>query len=415
MPIDTVFLLPGQGGYSPGLFAGETPSDVREVLEASDRVAAEFGRPGISELLTRADAPAAAELMQSDSFSLQLAIFAAAVGSFRLAERQGAPDVVVGHSMGEIAALTVAGAFQLQDGLRLVCHRSEALIAHCPETGSMVALGLPLTRTRHLVGLVAERGLAVAVSNAPQWTVVSGPEKAIATVVRLAETLNVRATRLPAPFPFHSPMLGIAAENFAEAVTAIPQRALCRLVYSPVAGGYLTDDTDAKALLARQLTTPVRFLDAVRELHADGAENFIECGKAGLLGLVRQSVPVAITHSPARSQVIETPALGHETVPASETAPAEAAAGGGNPTAEQTLEQLRGLYASALGYPLEMITGDADLEADLGIDSLKRAEMLVKVSEHFALGDSAQDGRFMVQSTLADLADLMSTVLPAAN
>ncbi|MEU6164234.1 ACP S-malonyltransferase [Streptomyces tanashiensis] len=404
MAVETVFLLPGQGGYTPGLFAGDGSPEVREVLDTIDRIAAEFGRGGVSRLLTRADSPSAADLVRADSFALQLAVFAAAVGSFRIAERQDAPDVVVGHSMGEIAALTVAGAFSPADGARLVCHRSEALLEHCPAEGGMVALELPAARAAHLVGAVADRGLAVAVSNAPRQTVVSGPDEAVALVARLAGALGVQATRLNAPFPFHSPMLAIAGEAFGEAITGIRQHPLRRAVYSPVAGGYVRDDTDLKALLVRQLTTPVRFMDAVRELHADGARSFVECGKAGLSGLVRRSVPEVGTSSTVGSRVADAapaPAL-TESAPSVATAPV--------PSGAEVLEELRELYASALGYPVEVITGDADLEADLGIDSLKRAEMLGKVSAHFGLGESAVDGRFVAQPTLADLAGLIGEV-----
>ncbi|MEO7615175.1 MAG: acyltransferase domain-containing protein [Streptosporangiaceae bacterium] len=392
MSVETVFLLPGQGGYSPGAFAGEAAPEVAEVLAVVDRVAAEFGRDGVSRLLTEPDAPGPAELMRSDSFALQLAVFAAGVCWFRLAARGATPDVVVGHSMGEIAALTVAGAFDLADGARLVCHRSEALLAHCPEDGGMVALELAEPRAAHLVGAVAERGLAVAVANAPRQTVVSGPDGAVATVASLAETLGVRVTRLTAPFPFHSPMLALAAHAFAHAITGIRQRPPHLGVYSPTAGGHVRGDTDLKALLARQLTTAVQFLAAVRELHAAGAETFVECGDAGLSGLVRRSVP-AVSTSKSTS------------APAEPVVIAPAPAGG-------VLEELRELYAVSLGYPVEVITADADLEADLGIDSLKRAEMLAKVSAHFGLGESAQDGRFIAQPTLAALADLIA-VTPA--
>ena len=220
MAVETVFLLPGQGGYTPGILAGDVSPDVKEVLDTADRVAAEFGRDGISGLLTRTDAPSAAELVRTDSFALQLAVFAAAVAGYRIAERQhGTPDVVVGHSMGEIAALTVAGAFDPADGARLVCHRSEALLAHCPSPGGMVALELPAARAAHLVGAVGDRGLAVAVSNAPRQTVVSGPDESVGTVARLAGAMGVQATRLNAPFPFHSPMLSLAARAFGEAVS----------------------------------------------------------------------------------------------------------------------------------------------------------------------------------------------------
>ncbi|WP_395366429.1 acyltransferase domain-containing protein [Streptomyces sp. YH02] len=424
MAVETVFLLPGQGGYTPGLFAGDGSPEVAEVLDTADRIAAEFGRGGVSHLLRHADAPSAADLVRADSFALQLAVFAAAVGSFRIAEREDTPDVVVGHSMGEIAALTVAGAFTPADGARLVCHRSEALLAHCPSDGGMVALELPAARAAHLVGAVADRGLAVAVSNAPRQTVVSGPEEAVDVVARLAGALGVQATRLNAPFPFHSPMLGVAAHVFGEAITGIRQHPLRAAVYSPVAGGYVQDDTDLKALLVRQLTTPVGFMAAVRELHADGARRFVECGRAGLSGLVRRSVPEVDTTSTvgaSRSAVAAAPVAARtepapaETAPVAEIAPvvAPAAAAERAPVAEPAppvLDELRELYASALGYPVEVITGDADLEADLGIDSLKRAEMLGKMSAHFGLGESAVDGRFVAQPTLADLADLITEV-----
>ncbi|WP_318210465.1 ACP S-malonyltransferase [Streptomyces sp. SJL17-1] len=425
MAVETVFLLPGQGGYTPGLFAGDGSPEVAEVLDTVDRIAAEFGRGGVSPLLRHADGPSAADLVRADSFALQLAVFAAAVGSFRIAEREDTPDVVVGHSMGEIAALTVAGAFTPADGARLVCHRSEALLAHCPSDGGMVALELPAARAAHLVGAVADRGLAVAVSNAPRQTVVSGPDEAVDVVARLAGALGVQATRLNAPFPFHSPMLGVAAHVFGEAITGIRQHPLRAAVYSPVAGGYVQDDTDLKALLVRQLTTPVRFMAAVRELHADGARRFVECGRAGLSGLVRRSVPEVDTTSTvgaSRSAAAAAPVATRTEPAPAETAPVVAPAPPAEraPVAEPAppvLDELRELYASALGYPVEVITGDADLEADLGIDSLKRAEMLGKVSAHFGLGESAVDGRFVAQPTLADLADLITAVrgtVPAA-
>ncbi|MFD0370487.1 acyltransferase domain-containing protein [Streptomyces sp. NPDC127114] len=412
MMVDTVFLLPGQGGYTPGLFAGDDSPEVREVLDTADRIAAEFGRGGVSHLLTHTDGPSAADLVRSDSFALQLAVFTAAVGSFRIARRRHTPDVVVGHSMGEIAALTVAGAFSTADGARLVCHRSEALLAHCPSEGGMVALDLPTGRAAHLVGAVADRRLAVAVSNAPRQTVVAGPDEAVAVVARLAAALGAQATRLNAPFPFHSPMLAVAAEAFGEAITGIRQHPLRAAVYSPVAGGYLQDDTDLKALLVRQLTTPVRFMAAVRELHADGAQRFVECGRAGLSGLVRRSVPEVDTTRTAEARgagATPAPETGATPVPAPAATPTPVGTG---PVASgvSVLDELRELYASVLGYPVEVITGDADLEADLGIDSLKRAEMLGKVSAHFGLGESAVDGRFVAQPTLADLAALIAEV-----
>ncbi|MFJ5880641.1 acyl carrier protein, partial [Kitasatospora cineracea] len=77
------------------------------------------------------------------------------------------------------------------------------------------------------------------------------------------------------------------------------------------------------------------------------------------------------------------------------------------PGREEVLGRLRELFAVTLGYPVEMVTADADLEADLGIDSLKRVEMLAKVAAEFGLGESVEAGRFIAQPTLADLTELV--------
>ncbi|MFI5778756.1 phosphopantetheine-binding protein [Nocardia sp. NPDC051570] len=98
------------------------------------------------------------------------------------------------------------------------------------------------------------------------------------------------------------------------------------------------------------------------------------------------------------------------TVAVDPTPPAVAPGPSTVPDTDSVLEQLCALYASTLGYPLEAVTGDADLEADLGIDSLKRSEMLGKVTAQFGLADMADDVRFLVQPTLVELAELIVTV-----
>ena len=463
--------------------------------------------------------------------------------------------------MGEITALTAAGAFELADGARLVCHRSLALLTACPQAGGMIAVGVNARRAAALVSLLDLPGLSLAVRNAPAQSVLSGTEDALRQVQSVAGSLQLSATVLSSPFPFHSPLVAAAGPLFAEAIRGIAQRPLARPVYSPVAGRYLDDRVDAKALLVDQLTAEVDFLAAVRNLHADGARVFLECGRVGLAKLVQRTVPdvqaSAMQATPASAAVsvgvgvhrpagvpaerarpgglrptglranrhvraagdsYGQPANGHRRTgsrvmgrlratasratvnrrrrsrtdslrptssrlltgsqpaygqpaavrtavgvrqqsaeptylqPAQPTylqpasakptylqpaviQPAAAQPGyaqpagipaGTAPTGEQesgrpaaaaepgagsvaeVLSELRGLYASSLGYPEEAISGDADLEADLGIDSLKRAEMLGKVRAHFGLTDSTDDGRFLAQSTLGELAELVA-------
>lgn len=438
MRSDQALMFGGQGAYAPGALMkleGAAADDVREVLRVVDAVAAEFGRAGVSELLRNTGGPSAAELAQRDPFALQLAIFAIGVAGQRMMASSVGGFVYVGHSMGEIAALTAAGAFELADGARLVCHRAEALEAACRRRGGMLSVQLSAARAAHLVELVDDPEAAVAVRNAPGLTVLAGPEEALASFVRIADAMDVRSSRLPAPYAFHSPMLAVAAGRFAAKLEGIRQRPLRARVYSPVAQRFVHDGMDLKQLLVQQLTAQVDFLGALRALHEAGVQHFVEGIASGLSALVKRSVPGAGAMTSGMTSgmssageragaemargTMEIPvvAMPEEEIlaPTATTTtaiatPAAAIASAPSmphaPTLSEVLEQLRGLYADTLGYPPEAITPDADLEADLGIDSLKRAEMLAKVTVHFRLKD-ADDGRYASHQTLAELAGLV--------
>ena len=236
----TAFLLAGQGAFRPGMFADERgTAELDRLLDAVDAVAAEFGRPGVRRHLLDPATPAAAELATTDPFTLQLVVFAAAVGEYHRATRDGYPDVLVGHSLGELAALTVAGAFELADALRLVCHRSVALAECATEAGGMLSVELSADRAAHVVAAVGDRRAGVAVLNAPTRTAVAGPDPALDAVRAVAEALGARAVRLPAPYAYHSPGMALAAERFAESVAGVRQRPLRLPVYSPLLRGYV--------------------------------------------------------------------------------------------------------------------------------------------------------------------------------
>jgi acyl transferase domain-containing protein len=236
--------------------------------------------------------------------------------------------------------------------------------------------------------------------------VIAGPAGAIDIVRRVADALGVRTVPLPAPYAFHSQGMALAAHEFADAVAAagISGRPLRLPVYSPLLGDYVPETEDLLALMVRHLTTRVDFLSAIRTLHADGVRAFVECGRSGLTRLVRATVP-DLTEPAVESGHAEKSV--HGTQPASPSQPAQPS----TVDADAVLVRLRELYATTLGYPVEAVEGDADLEADLGVDSLKRAEMLGKVAAHFGLPESANDGRFLVHATLAELADMITATL----
>jgi acyl transferase domain-containing protein len=329
-------------------------------------------------------------------------VFAASVGEYHRAARDERADVLVGHSLGELAALTVAGAFDLADACRLVCHRSVALAACVTEPGGMLAVELPADRAAHLVGVVGDRRLAVALHNGPTRSVVAGPDSSLAAAGRVTDALDVRSKRLPAPYAYHSPGLALAALDFAEAAAPVGQKPLRQQVYSPLLGRYVDDTDDLVALLVRHLTTPVDFLAAIRTLHAHGLRSVVECGRSGLGALVRASVPDVSVRG-AVEQATATPA----SATSEPSRPASVVAS----DVESVTERLRVLYATVLQYPLEAVEPGADLEAELGIDSLKRSEMLGRVSKELELPPSMNDGRFLAHTTLAELAGMVVDAL----
>ncbi|WP_407562553.1 acyltransferase domain-containing protein [Streptomyces sp. 184] len=443
MDLRTALLLPGQGAYRPGAFAGPRSAPVADLLDVVDAVAAEFGHTAISPLLTDTEAADGRRLSETDPFALQLAIYAAALVHAREVDLREPADVVLGHSMGEMAAAAHAGCFTAADGARIAAHRARALEHTAAGSGGMLALTLPARRATALLAAAELPGARLAVVNAPRHVVVSGPEAALGRLAALADVLDVRAVRLTAPYPFHNPLLATAQAEFAAAVEGIAERPAQRRLYSPALGGLVTDDTDVKASLVAQLTRPVDFLAALRELQTYGLESVVECGRAGLGELVRRAVgcraetaerwldgrtgegtepaPVAAPTAPtappvpaARAVVtagpgpvpasVHLPEADPGPVPVPATEPAATAPAPAGPGVLATLQQV---YADRLGYPVEAMDPDADLEGDLGIDSLKRMEVLSTLIDRFGLHHVADDTRFALQSTLGGLARLI--------
>jgi acyl transferase domain-containing protein len=355
-----------------------------------------------------------------------VAIFVAELALYRLlTERHGIqPDVLLGHSFGELTALTAAGVFDLRQGLQLVIARDAAFADCPPEPGSMVALETSAARARHVIGAVGRWDLALAADNGPRQSVVSGPDEDLDQLVRVADALGIPATRLAVPYPFHNPRLAGVAERFVEHARELTPRVPVRRVHSAILGRDVCDSTDVAALVAAHLTRPTRFLDAVRALRADGAEIFLECGPRGVLcDLVAGVLPDATVIAPLRRRV-SGPELAdlldpvahrqirlHDqrttTTVADEPEPAR--------NREEVIGELRVIYADALGYPVDMLTEDADLEADLGVDSITQTQLFLKAvtASGRSLPADGGDTRPTSITTLGALRDFLET-LPVA-
>ena len=208
-----------------------------------------------------------------------------------------------GHSLGEFTAYHAAGALSLADAVRLVRRRGTLMFdVGSARPGAMAAVLGELTRPIDEVCREASSaGLVVPANyNAVEQTVISGEVAGVEQAMALAKDAGAkRVVRLPVSGAFHSPLMEPAAAGLSEALGAAAWRDLSWPVYSNVTAAPITAAADARALLLRQLTSPVRWVEVIRAMAAahPGA-TFVEMGPGNVLtGLLKRLAP----DSPART------------------------------------------------------------------------------------------------------------------
>ena len=201
------------------------------------------------------------------------------------------PEMVAGHSLGELSALVAAGVLSFEDGLQLVSKRAKAMQKACEIMPSTMAavLGLEDQVVEEVCDVVD--GVVVAANyNCPGQLVISGEVSAIGTACELLKEKGARrALVLPVGGAFHSPMMEPAREELAAAIKATKfNEPTCR-VYQNVPAKAITTALEIKENLIKQLTAPVKWTQSIQSMIADGGTQFIEVGPGKVLqGLMRK-------------------------------------------------------------------------------------------------------------------------------
>ena len=210
------------------------------------------------------------------------------------AEGLPAGSVVAGHSLGEFSALVACGAVSFEDGLRLVAVRASEMQKCCEKVpGTMAAIiGLPNEKVEEICAAVstAEKIVIPANYNCDGQIVISGEKEAVlAACEKMKEAGARRALPLAVGGAFHSPLMEPARAELAKAIEATDIRAPRCPIYQNVSALPESDPAAIKQNLLKQLTSPVKWTQSVKQMLADGATEFLEIGPGAVLqGLVRR-------------------------------------------------------------------------------------------------------------------------------
>lgn len=201
------------------------------------------------------------------------------------------PEMVAGHSLGELSALVANGVLSFEDGLKLVSKRALAMQKACEKAPSTMAAVLGLEDAVVEETCAAIDGVVVAANyNCPGQLVISGEIEAVEKACEvLTEKGARRALLLPVGGAFHSPMMEPAREELAAAIEATEFSEPICPVYQNVTASAVTNPDEIKKNLMIQLTAPVKWTQSIQAMIADGGTEFIEVGPGKVLqGLMRK-------------------------------------------------------------------------------------------------------------------------------
>ncbi len=270
------FVFPGQGAQFSGM--GKDLYDSNPVAKEYFDKANEILGFEITKIMFEGTAE---ELKQTKV--TQPAVFLHSVISAICLGDEFKPDMVGGHSLGELSALVAAGSLSFEDGLKLVSKRAQAMQKACEASPSTMAaiIGLADDKIEEVCASISKPGNIVVPANYnnPGQLVISGNNEAVAEACEALKTAGAkRALPLPVGGAFHSPLMQPAKEELQAAIEATNFSAPKCPVYQNVDAKPHTDPNEIKQNLIAQLTAPVKWTYEVMNMIADGATDFTECG-----------------------------------------------------------------------------------------------------------------------------------------
>ena len=408
---DIAACFPGHGSQSVGMFHGCLSGfpEARQVIARAD----DLYKERYGERLSTTVGSGRGDRLTMPTV-MQPAIVTASLAMFAVLEAAGIPvSMLMGHSLGEYSALIASRAVSFEDGFAAVMDRAETIESIPYAMRGAMAVALPrslhdMHRVRAVVAELSCRGpLSIAIVNSDEQLVVSGSRALVADVTERLAAESIESFALPIPVGFHSPVLSPVVTEFEHRLERCHWNRPDIPVISTITQGTLQpgDVEHLPQLLAGQLVTPFDFRDCIASCRSAGARVFVDMGPKHIIGtLIEHQLhdggatvlkldcgPDGGARTAERIQSLQwlcgTQGNGRK----AESEPTKPAATAPRPTADDVRTALLDALCEATGYPAEVIDPDMDLEADLGIDSVKQMQALGTVAERVGIQPESLD------------------------
>ncbi|MFH1984024.1 MAG: ACP S-malonyltransferase [Pseudomonadota bacterium] len=275
-----VFLFPGQGSQKVGM--GKDLFDrfdtARDIFAMADDLA------GLPVTRLCFEGPMA---QLTETINLQPAVTAVNLAITAVLQENGVtPVITAGHSLGEYSALCAAGVISPEDTFRLVTRRGQLMHREAVACdGAMQAIiGLDMAQVSAIVAAAAVSGIvSVANHNTPTQIIITGEAAAVADAATRAKAVGARAIPLKVSGPWHSQLMAAAQKDFAAFLSGVTfSNARCPVAMNATAT-LESDGAAIKAIMARQLCSPVHWTDAMATVLATDLDGFAEIGPGNVL------------------------------------------------------------------------------------------------------------------------------------
>ena len=289
--IPLALMFTGQGAQYPGMGRSLHASNAtfRTALEACNNYLRPLLKRPLLDVLFAAD-ESVANLVHETAYT-QPALFSVEYALAQLWLSWGVrPTVVMGHSVGEYVAATIAGVFSLADGLKLIAERGRQMQA-LPAGGSMAAVFADEAQVKAAIAPFADQ-VSIAAINGPTNVVISGAKTAVLAILAALKEDGIRARELVVSHAFHSPLMAPMLDSFAAVANTVAFQPPQIPLISNVTGQVADERVQTAVYWRDHVRDAVRFADAIQTAHQMGIAHFLEAGpNPVLIGMAKRILP----------------------------------------------------------------------------------------------------------------------------